>query len=47
LAIAPNEQTGARSYQFGRASAPIASQKVHDIRWPIDGNEEDVNGLLF
>jgi hypothetical protein len=47
LAIAPNKQAGALSCQFGRSSAPMAPQKVHAIRSPIDGNEEDVNGLLF
>jgi hypothetical protein len=30
--FAPNNQIGARSFQFGRASAPIAPQTVHNMR---------------
>jgi hypothetical protein len=36
-AAGPNRLPGARSFQFGLASAPIASQTVQTIRGPNEG----------
>jgi len=37
LSRGPNKLAGARSFQFGRASAPIAPQTVQTIRGQNDG----------
>jgi hypothetical protein len=36
-ACLPNKLTGARSFQFGRTSAPIAPQAVQAMRGPKEG----------
>ena len=40
LSRAPNKLAGARSFQLGRASAPIAPQIVETKRGPNDGTEQ-------